>query len=185
MFYISGAQSIGNGVDSLTVSWGPFEDIAAIPDVVLLSVHNDSADTTKLPITALVTDKTINSFDVALSQTTNTANYELIWYASYKYEFIPTEITGGEIISAKPVLQLETTSSLNDSDFLIVGRTTPTNTTKRISWSSLSGLVSKITDVPSLPTDPGSPGNIALGSDGVYIHNGVEWLYFPADVDTF
>lgn len=77
--YQQGQLSIANGASTVTVTYP--QAFAATPAVVVPVVRNISADGSKLAIAASLVTSNASGSVFQLSQSTNSANYELVWIA--------------------------------------------------------------------------------------------------------
>lgn len=165
-----GSVSINNGANVVSVSFP--DPYTTAPEVIVVLVENTSADTTKLSITAKVTQKDGTGFVAGLSQVTNSPNYILTWLvlSSQAAEDFITDVIKGRKIS-----ELNASSALSPSDYFPFVQASPIATTRRVLWSTvvhqlqavLSGLQTGVVTAPQ-PNDPGAPGEMRSVGDRVY-----------------
>jgi hypothetical protein len=136
MSLVQGSQSLASGVDTASVVYP--SAFAATPEVILVTVENTSGDAVKLAIGAVITASSTTGFTVGLSQTTNTANYNLVWYVSDTgtiTELVQLALKG------RRVSDLNVLNVLANDDYFPVVKAYPTPHTKRVKWSRIKALV--------------------------------------------
>ena len=169
MNYLQGLSNLAaNTQDGSIVFSSPF---GAAPDVVIAVVENTSADAVKLLITVEVVAKDANGFTYRLSGAPNTTNYKLAWVAGSAAVLFQFTAVGRKLSSLN---SLE--SGILDDDYLPVVHLFPVATSMRLRFAVLKALFPNlVVEPPTDPTDPGQFGQMALGDNFFYLHNGVLW----------
>lgn len=161
------SQAIATAQTHVTVVFP--NQFVSTPEVVAAWVQNTTDDPVR-SISATVVDSDNLGFRVALDQTTNSANYVLIWFAGdaqLVYQILQT----GRKTSEHPLF----TGALLDNDFVLMTTTSPVLQTIKVRMSLLRSIFATLAQVPASPTSPGRQGQLAVGPAHLYSHDGTLW----------
>jgi len=166
MSLLQGSQNIPDATDELEVLFP--ETLSETPGVILAVVENTSADPVKLAINATVTESSSAGFTVGLSQTTNSANYKLVWYVSDPGTLV--SFINEVAFKGRRVSDLNQQLTLSDEDYFPVVKAYPTPHTKRIKWGRLKGsLLASAVAFPDRFVPVEKPGNVISFTEwGIY-----------------
>jgi len=167
MAFQSGEEAIGSGVTTVNVTY-PVA-FGAAPDFVIAVVQN-LTDDPQLSLKAQVTSSSSTDFEVELSATTDSANYELAWIAGDTALVFSAITKLGTRITDLPAPSRE----LKPQDRIAVVQNGATNSVPFRDFESAFAL--KQESPPSASTDAGRISSVAYDADNAYLHVGDRWL---------
>jgi hypothetical protein len=170
MAYQSGEEPIGDGDTAVSVTFTPA--FVGEPAIVIAVVQNKTDDP-QLNLQAQITAKDNTGFTVALSGTTDSANYELSWIAGDADIVFQAVTKLGTRITDLPAPIREPRAA----DRVVMVQD---GVTRQIPFADYqASFMLKGSEAPTAATDGGTASEMFFDSENVYLHVGSRWLRIP------
>ena len=129
-----GVVALPMGVDTLDVVFPTAFD--TVPSVIAMveNIETEDSDGPILSIQATVRDRTVSGFTAAFNTPTDSAEYNLVWYAGSDEDFSDILAVA---IRGRRVSDLTLAYSFSDADYFPFVKNSPTPHTLRATWQAL------------------------------------------------